>query len=134
VILALVEQAAIIMRTALVAHGYVRTDWPLYRQFQATAICAGVMAGEIDGFPGTATMTALRAVLTRIKVSMPEIHVYSWVGLDYPCEEWSREPEPLEEESRLALDYILNSVQAREEIRVVALEHIARSMAVLERC
>ena len=79
-------------------------------------------------------MTALRAVLTRIKVSMPEIHVYSWVGLDYPCEEWSREPEPLEEESRLALDYILNSVQAREEIRVVALEHIARSMAVLERC
>ena len=60
------------MNSALIAHGYKRTDMPLYAAFQRAA---GLSA---DGFPGTRTMNALQGVLSGIGVPMAPVKIYPW--------------------------------------------------------
>jgi hypothetical protein len=64
--------AGIAMNAALAAHGYKIADMPLYMAFQRVA---GL---NVDGFPGTNTMTKLGQVLTAAGVSMANVRMYPW--------------------------------------------------------
>lgn len=65
--------AAAAMNAALIAHGYVRSDQPIYAGFQ-------VKAGDltVDGFPGTHTMNRLRGVLPA--GTMANVQIYPWLA------------------------------------------------------
>lgn len=65
--------AASAMNAALAAHGYVRTDQPIYAGFQ-------IKAGDltVDAFPGTHTMNRLRNVLPA--GTMANVRVYPWLA------------------------------------------------------
>jgi hypothetical protein len=62
-----VQQKALAMRNALVAHGYKQADQPLYKAFQAAAGLS-----PVDGFPGSGgTMAMLDKVLASFGSSLP---------------------------------------------------------------
>lgn len=70
------QAAATAMYNAIQAHGYVRTDQPIYAGYQ-------VKAGNltVDAFPGTHTMASLKATLASMGVTMnPAIKVYPWLA------------------------------------------------------
>lgn len=70
---ATLQDAAVAMNNALKAHGYVRTDQPIYAGFQ-------VKAGDltVDAFPGTNTINRLKGVLSTLGVSFANVAVYPW--------------------------------------------------------
>jgi hypothetical protein len=70
---ATLNDAASAMNSALKAHGYVRTDQPIYAGFQ-------LMAGDltVDAFPGTNTINRLKGVLTAMGVTFASVPVYPW--------------------------------------------------------
>jgi LPXTG-motif cell wall-anchored protein len=69
------SDAATAMNNALLAHGYKQSDMGLYQAFQSTQ-------GLIDdGYPGTATMTALKDVLFQNgNVEIAPVTVYPWLS------------------------------------------------------
>jgi hypothetical protein len=66
------QQAATTMNSALIAHGYKRSDMPIYSAFQHASHLTA------DGFPGTGTMGTLQNVLAGIGVPMAPVKVYPW--------------------------------------------------------
>ncbi len=69
-----VQDAAIAMNNALLAHGYVASDQGLYTAFQQAA---GLAA---DGFPSTHTMQALSSTLASASVAMANVPIYPWLA------------------------------------------------------
>jgi hypothetical protein len=70
-----VQAAATAMNNALLAHGYVRTDQPIYAGFQLEA--GGI---TVDAFPGTNTMGLLKQVLAGMNVTMANVPIYPWLA------------------------------------------------------
>jgi len=66
------QAAATAMNNALLAHGYKYADMGLYKAFQQLA---GV---QVDGYPGTTTMTELKDVLFAMGVEIAPVPVYVW--------------------------------------------------------
>ena len=68
--------AAVAMNNALIAHGYKRADQGIYKGFQALA------GTTVDGFPGTHTMTDLRATLAAMSppVAPANVKTYPWLS------------------------------------------------------
>jgi len=67
-----VQATAQAMNNALASHGYKLADQMLYKAFEQAA---GLTA---DGFPGTATMTALKNTLQPMGTSIAPVKVYPW--------------------------------------------------------
>ena len=64
--------AAVALNNALIAHGYVVTDQPIYGGFE---LAAGL---TVDGFPGPDTMGHLGATLAALGVAMTSATVFPW--------------------------------------------------------
>jgi len=105
--LSLLGQVAIHMRVVLDARGWQEADQPIYRQFQAVAVVAGILAegsginGGVDGLPGFATMDALKRVLRGIGLPPPKVAapLISFWGIRWPP---PVDEEPLAQEAMRA--------------------------------
>src|SRR5271157_3622221 len=91
--MSLVQKTAVLMNSALRAHGYRCYDRPLYKAFQEAA--GGLV---VDGWPGRRTMTKLREVIQTIPDDMADVQFYPWSrdggfdGINAPDEaDWFRE-------------------------------------------
>jgi len=71
--LSLAQKTAVLMNSALRAHGYRLYDRPLYKAFQEAA--GGLV---VDGWPGRLTMTKLREVIEAIPDDMAAVPFYPW--------------------------------------------------------